>query len=302
MTLLVNIIGAGHLGKTIGHLLVKRQLVKIGSICNRSETSSINAIKFIGQGKYCPTIGELQPADITFITTPDDLISITCEELSKNQFIKRGSVVLHCSGSLTSDALISVKEKDCYVASIHPMRSFAKPELSIEQYSGTYCAIEGDKEAIPNVRSLFNSIGSITYEIDKRKKSLYHAAGVFASNYLVTLAQQALSCMREAGIENEMAMHVITNIMRGTVSNLEKTLSPEQSLTGPIQRGDISTIMKHIESLTDMERKHLYSILGKATLHLTEHNKGKKEKIEGALAAGDEDSLNRPTPFFRSRL
>ena len=302
MTLLVNIIGAGHLGKTIGHLLVKNQLVKIGSICNRSEASSINAIKFIGQGKYCATIGELQPADITFITTPDDQISITCEEFSKNPFIKRGSVVLHCSGSLTSDALISAKEKSCFVASIHPMRSFAKPELSIEQYSGTYCAIEGDKEVIPNVRSLFNSIGSITYEIDKRKKSLYHAAGVFASNYLVTLAQQALSCMREAGVENEMAMHVITNIMRGTVSNLEKTLSPEQSLTGPIQRGDISTIMKHIESLTDMEQKHLYSALGKATLQLTEHNEEKKEKIEGALAVEDEDSLSSTIPFFRSRL
>lgn len=262
----------------------------------------MNAIKFIGQGNYCPTIGELQPADITFITTPDDLISIACEELSKNKFLKKGCVILHCSGSLTSDALTSVKEKGCYVASVHPMRSFAKPELSVEQYSGTYCAIEGDKEALLNARSLFNSIGSITYEIDKNKKSSYHAAGVFASNYLVTLAQQALSCMREAGVENEMAMHVITNIMRGTVSNLETTLSPEQSLTGPIKRGDISTIMKHIASLTDQEQKHLYSALGKATLHLTEHNTVKKEKITSALAVGEEDRLNCSIPFFRSSL
>ena len=292
MTLLVNIIGAGHLGKTIGHLLVKYQLARIGSICNRSETSSIDAIKFIGQGKYCPTIAELPPADITFITTPDDLILVTCEELSKNQFLKKGSIVLHCSGSITSDALISTKEKGCYVASVHPMISFAKPELSVEQYHGTYCAIEGDKEAFPSVHYLFNSIGSITYEIDKMKKSSYHAAGVFASNYLVTLAQQALSCMRDAGVENEMAMHVITNIMRGTVSNLEKTLSPEQSLTGPIKRGDISTIMKHLESLTDIEQKCLYSTLGKATLHLTEHNSIKKDKIMGALAVEDKDVLN----------
>ena len=302
MTFLINIIGAGHLGKTIGHLFAKHPLVKIGSICNRSETSSMNAIKFIGQGKYSPTIGELPSADITLITTPDDLISVTCEELSKNEFIKRDGLVLHCSGSLTSDALISVKEKGCYIASVHPMRSFAKPELSIEQYSGTYCAIEGDKGALPKVISLFNSIGSITYEIDKTKKSSYHAAGVFASNYLVTLAQQALSCMKEAGVENEMAMHVITNIMRGTVSNLEKTLSPEQSLTGPIKRGDISTIIKHMESLTDIEQKHLYSALGKATLHLTEHTIVKKDQITCALAVEGEDLLNSSTSFFRSPL
>ena len=120
-------------------------------------------------------------------------------------------------------------------------------------------------------------------KIDKIKKSSYHAAGVFASNYLVTLAQQALSCLKEAGVENEIAMHVITNLMRGTVSNLEKTLSPEHSLTGPIKRGDISTIMKHIASLTDREQKHLYAALGKATLHLTDHNTLKKDKITNAL-------------------
>lgn len=303
MTYLVNIIGAGHLGKTIGHLLVRHGLVRIGAICNRSEISSTNAIKFIGQGKYCPSIAELPPADITFITTPDDLISTTCEELSKNQSIKAGSIVLHCSGSLTSDALVSIRKKGCYIASVHPMRSFAKPELSVEQYSGTYCAVEGDKEALPNILSLFNAIGSTTYEIDKRKKSSYHAAGVFASNYLVTIAQQALSCMKEAGVENEMAMHVITNIMRGTVSNLEKTLSPEQSLTGPIKRGDVSTIMKHMESFTDMEQRILYADLGKATLHLTDHSSVKKEKITSALTVDDEDLSKSSRPFFiRSSL
>ena len=101
MTLLVNIIGAGNLGKTIGSLLVKHQQVTIGAICNSSKISSINAINFIGQGSYCPEIDELPPADLTFITTPDDLIQATCEALSKNKFMKHGSIVLHCSGLLT---------------------------------------------------------------------------------------------------------------------------------------------------------------------------------------------------------
>lgn len=283
MPLLVNIIGAGHLGKTIGRLLVKNELIKIGAICNTSIRSSMAAIEFIGDGKYCDSISNLPPADITFITTPDDAIATVCGILSQNKFINEGNIVLHCSGSLTSDALTAIKEKGCYVASIHPMRSFVNPELSIKQYSGTYCAMEGDKEAISVTSSLFNSIGSITYEIDKGKKSLYHAAGVFASNYLVTLSQQALMCLKDAGVENEIAMRVITNIMQGTVSNLAKTLSPEQSLTGPIQRGDISIIKKHMESFSDSERKELYSGLGKATLPLTTHAKSKKDAIESVL-------------------
>lgn len=288
MVLLMNIIGAGNLGKTIGHLLVKNQLVKIGAICNTTQKSTLDAIKFIGDGVYCSEIDLLPPADITLISTPDDLISVMCKKLSENGSIKQGSIVLHCSGSLTSDVLFAAQEKGAYIASIHPMRSFAKPELSIEEYNGTYCAMEGDKEAISRLRQLFDSIGSKTYEINKEKKSLYHASGVFASNYVVTLSEQALLCLKEAGVENEMAMHVITNLMRSAISNLERTLSPKQSLTGPIQRGDVSTVKDHMGSFTDAAQKQLYSSLGRATLSLTNHDSTKKASLEEALKMTEE--------------
>lgn len=282
MTLLINIIGAGNLGKTIGHLLLKHQLVTISGICNTSKISTDAAIQFIGDGTYYSSISQLPPADITLITTPDDLIKNTCDELSKNPFLKRGSTIIHCSGSLTSDILNSVSELGCFIASIHPMRSFAKPKLSIEQYSGTYCAMEGHDNAIHILKPLFEKIGSITYQIDKTKKSSYHAAGVFSSNYLVTLAQQALSCMNDAGVETEIAMHIITNLMKGSVANLEKTLSPKLSLTGPLQRGDVLTLKKHMDALDD-EKRELYASLGKATLPLTSHEIEKQEMIEETL-------------------
>lgn len=280
----INIIGCGNLGKTLGHLLVKNQVATIGSVCNSSKASTLDAINFMGQGKYSPSIDELEPADLILITTPDDLIAPICKKLSHNPFIKQGSLVLHCSGSLASDILVPMKEKGCYLASVHPMRSFSKPELSIQHYAGTYCAVEGDEEALPKVHALFQAIGSMTYAINKKQKSLYHASGVFASNYVVTLAEQALSCMNKAGIEHETAMSLIINLMRGTLSNLETTLSPERSLTGPIQRGDVSTLMKHLESLIDEEQRLLYSVLGEATLALTKHDK--KEEIKAVLRLG----------------
>lgn len=285
MVSLVNMIGAGNLGKTIGRLLVRQQLVDLGAVCNQSEASAIQALQFIGQGQYCPNILELPPADITFITTPDDTISTVCKELSQNSLLKKGSIILHCSGALTSDVLMAIKEKGCYVASVHPMRSFARPELSVDEYSGTYCAIEGDNEALPTIHALFNAIGSVTFEIDKTKKSLYHAAGVFASNYCVTLAQQALLCLQEVGVEHDMAIHLITTIMQSTVTNLVTTLSPKKSLTGPIQRADVSTILQHMAALSNIEQQELYSMLGKATLHLTDHSTVKKDQITTALVS-----------------
>lgn len=182
------------------------------------------------------------------------------------------------------------------------MRSFAKPEISVSQYEGTFCALEGDIDILPTVKTLFESMGSVTYMINKENKSFYHAAGVFASNYLVTLSKQASLCMKEAGVENEMAMKIITSIMKGTVSNLEKTLSPEQSLTGPIQRGDISTIKKHISALgNNSEQRELYSLLGKATLNVTNHDVDKRNAIESTLA--QKDPAEKETQnFFQAKL
>lgn len=284
MTIVINIIGAGNLGRTIGHLIAKKTTFKIGSVYNRTQASAKKAIEFIGQGELCKALNELESADITFITTPDDCIAQVCEELSLQSRLKPGSIVVHCSGALDSDILIPAKNKGCYVASVHPMRSFAKPDLSVKEYEGTYCATEGDKEAISCIQELFNLIGSKTYIINKDKKTLYHVAGVFASNYVVTLAKIAELCLEEAGVDEDIAIGVISNLMQGTALNLENTLSPEKSLTGPIQRGDKQTIENHMKAFSNMESKQIYAMLGKATVKLTALNQREQEAIDKIFA------------------
>lgn len=278
----INIIGAGNLGKTIGKLIFTHDVGFIQEICNTSTKSGIEAASFIGQGEV-KTISELLPADITFITTPDDQIELCCQQLSKSSKLKKNSIVVHCSGSLSSEVLKTVREKGCFVASVHPMRSFAKPDISFKQYSGTYCAIEGDYEATNVLEELFTKIGSVVYAINKDKKSAYHAAGVFASNYLVTLCQNSLLCLKDAGVENDMSMKIIASLMQSTLNNLETTLSPDKSLTGPIKRGDINTITKHLSALPE-PLSNLYKTLGLATLNIAHLSEDVEKKIAELLS------------------
>lgn len=274
----INIIGAGNLGKTIARLIFSHNVGLIQGICNSSIESSEQAAYFIGQGQ-AKKINELLPADITFITTPDDQIESCCNKLVESSNLKEGSIVLHCSGSLSSEILRITKKRGCFTASVHPMRSFAKPEISITQYPGTYCAIEGDDKAIATLNKIFTDIGSTLYTVNRNKKGSYHAAGVFASNYLVTVCQNAFFCLENAEVEKEMASKIIISLMKSTLNNLEVTLSPEKSLTGPIQRGDINTLKKHLDSLP-YTISQLYKILGLATLPIANLPKDKREKIE----------------------
>lgn len=275
----INIIGAGRLGQTLGYLWTKYQIAEVQSILNTSEKSTLEAIEFIKRGRYCARITDLPPADVTLISSSDDQICLIAEALAAHGNIKANSLILHCSGVLNSDELSILKQKNALIVSVHPMQSFAKPSLSIERFEGTYCAIEGDAEGVMKAQKLFESIGAITYKIDKKHKAAYHAAGVFASNYVVTLAQQALDCMQLAGVEDTLAMKVITKLMAGTVSNLTETLSPTLSLTGPLKRGDQATIEKHLKGLKTQKLKKLYAILGQATLPLSGVSKAVRQRF-----------------------
>jgi predicted short-subunit dehydrogenase-like oxidoreductase (DUF2520 family) len=283
MTPSLNIIGAGNVGQTLGYLLLKQGVVRLGSICNSSNESSHRAIQFMGGGTCCSFIRDLPPADLTLITTPDAMISSVCTELSANKYLKSGSIVMHCSGALTAEALISVQLKGCYTASLHPMRSFANPSLSIQHYAGTYCAMEGDSTAISVLQALFHAIGSITCLINPDKKTLYHAAGVYASNYLVVLAELASTCLAEAGVDKQHAVSAISTLMHSTLSNLEATRSPAQSLTGPIKRGDKETIQLHLKALQTNTQHQVYRTLGTAALELTTLDDNTKRAIEQML-------------------
>ncbi len=283
MPFLINFIGAGQLGKTLGYLLVKNGVARIGAICNASDESALKAVKFIGDGTVFTTIKQLPPADIIFITTPDTIIPIACKQLSENTLLKKNSIVVHCSGALTSDSLQAIRDIGCFAASVHPIHSFASASLSIHTYQGTYCAVEGDSAALSILTRLFDAIGSKPFTLEKEKKPLYHAAGVFASNYLITLAQQALSCLSQAGIDKGIAMSIITDLMQKTVNNLTITSSPRDALTGPIKRGDAATVQKHLAALTTRLQKEIYTALGKATLSIAPLDTGKEEEISSIL-------------------
>ena len=276
----VNFIGAGKLGKNIAKQIVVNKAATIQGICN--SRSGVDAVNFIGQGRIYKSINALPPADLTFITTPDDDIQTCCEKLAKSNNLRKESIVVHCSGALTSDQLISVKKKNCSVASAHPLRSFI--EENTLQSGDAHCAIEGDKDAVERLSQLFSAIGYLVYPVDRSKKIIYHAAGVFASNYLVTLYESALFCLKEADIEDITAMKMTINLMKNTLENIEITQSAERSLTGPIKRGDLNTISQHLRVLSKMELSELYKKLGLMTLNIANLPTLKKEKMKKALS------------------
>lgn len=279
----INIIGAGRLGKTLGRLIHDTQAAIIQDICNNSMRSSIEACEFIGAGTPCSQLNNLTEADITFITVPDDQIEAVCIQFSKSTACNAKTIVLHCSGLLTSDVLAAVAAKGCPTLSCHPTHSFADPYLSVKQFFGTYCAIEGAAIAILPITEIFEKIGAKVIAINKNKKPSYHLAAIFAGNYLTTLISIALNNLKNAGIEESIAYDLLLKYLQDNVNNLKLTQSCEKALTGPIKRGDIETLTKHLAALENVDLKKLYIELAKATLGIAQHDSKKNKKILDVL-------------------
>lgn len=267
--LTINIIGAGAVGQTVGHLLVKCNVAKIQVVLNTTPESSQRAINFIGQGEICTTINDLPCADLILLTVPDQQIVSVAENLSISPNLQSGTVVLHCSGALNSECLSSLRTKHCALASIHPALSFTEPHLAVLQFANTLCALEGDVAALNVLTPLFTTIGGQVYQIKPEHKTLYHVAAVFATNYTVTLVQQAYDGFLAAGLSKQQAKTLADAFLSNVSKNMEQVAEPKQALTGPLQRGDVVTIERHLQVLTDPDVRALYLSLAHATLSMT---------------------------------
>ena len=138
----------------------------------------------------------------------------------------------------------------------------------------TYCGTEGDQSALDVLSPLFHAIGAQTVAIRREAKVLYHAGAVFASNYLVTLLDTALQTYAQAGIPQDVALKMMAALVRETSENVLQS-GPEQALTGPIARKDISTVIRQYRAVQAWDKRYgkLYKQMGKLTAQLAQRKR-----------------------------
>ena len=269
MSYRINFIGCGQLGRTLGLLWQREHTVTIGDILNRSLDSAKAAVAAIGAGRAIDDIAQIQAAELTIVACGDDAIADCSQMLADSGVLRDGDVVFHCSGAQSSTLLADCRDQGAHIASIHPIKSFANPQLAAESFAGTYCGVEGDAKALALAGPLFNKLGAHLLPIHAEHKTLYHAASVIACNYLVALQELSIQTFAEAGIEREQAMAVLKPIVSGTVENVFR-LGTSEALTGPIARGDHEVVNNQLDTISAWNKDYgnLYRLLGDLSIPL----------------------------------
>lgn len=265
----LNIVGAGKVAQTLGRLWTSHGSFAVQDVLNRSVDSGQRAVSFIGAGRAVERPAELRHANVYLIGTNDDQILPCVEILMREGKLPPGAIVFHCSGAKPSSELRPIVGADRFIASIHPIRSFASPEQIVPSFAGTYCGVEGDTRALAVLNTALTAIGAQIVPIDPQHKVIYHSAAVFACNYLVTLMDVARQAYVKAGVPDDIALKLMEPLVKETVENVFR-LGPEDALTGPIARGDMATTVKQYRAVRAWNRRFgaLYKKLGKLTKRL----------------------------------
>lgn len=276
--MIFNIIGAGRLGKNVALALVKSGQASLGGVCNQNTVRAELAIRQIGCGIAVECLEDLPAANLTFITTPDDSITRIVRDLVKKKSLSFGSLVVHCSGVLNSDILSPLREQGCHIASFHPLKAFRDGAMQADVFNRCDCVLEGDSEALEILIPMVRLLGANPVTINAEKKASYHAAAVMASNYLVTLAANAVELFLQAGMDAVQAKDIVDHLMQGSLDNIRQSPTMASALTGPLMRGDSATISQHLAALENSQTRTLYEAAAYATLSLT--NLSDKNKAE----------------------
>ena len=264
----VTIIGAGAVGRSIAFALFYSK-VKINGIYSENGVSARTLARKVRCNNFGMLNNNAQLSELIIIAVPDSRIKDIVKSLAKDSGSLKNRSIFHTSGALTSDEISVLRKKGAAVASFHPLQTFSrlKEQTSLKDI---WCAVEGDQKAVAVARVLGKKIGMNIFTVLKKNKVLYHASAVFASNYLVTVLSVVETISEFIHIPPKKVWKIYSPLVLQTVYNAIK-FSPATALTGPIVRGDVETIAKHIKALSIPPLKHLavlYSVLGIETTRL----------------------------------
>jgi len=240
----IGFIGAGTVGTALAVSLSQKG-GKVLAVSSRSLASAQRLAQLVPGCQVCQTAqGVADAAELVFITTPDDVISKVAGEIKWH----KGQDVIHCSGAHSIDILEPARQPGANVGSFHPLQTFARGNEAINNLPGSTFALEAEEPLLSRLKELAAILNGRWIELKPGDKVLYHIAAVFVSNYLVTLVKLALDLWQGFGVPGEEATKALLPLLKGTVNNIENIGLPD-CLTGPVARGDLSTISKHLNAL-----------------------------------------------------
>lgn len=262
-----SVVGTGALARSL-----TRALIQLGMTCRavfgRSQ-ESLAEFRDLFKVERTALIGSehLPLCDVVFIVISDDAIEDVASQLA-SQPMSQDQVVLHTSGVHASDVLGPLAEQGAIIGSFHPLQTFTGQEGK-KRFRGITIGVEGSDVALRTARHLADDLVASAVSIPSDRKALYHAAAVMAGNHAIAMLAVASDLWERATSDPQGGRDALGPLTRQSMENA-LDLGADAALTGPVVRGDIGTLERHLEALQTYADHLLpmYAAVVTETVHL----------------------------------
>lgn len=264
----VAVVGAGRVGTGVA-VLLQRAGHRIEAVSGRGPTRD-RAARYLPGVPVLEAVAAAETAEFVVLGVPDDLIARTAEALAGAGAVAPGRWVTHLSGARGLDALVAVREAGGGRLAIHPLQTFPDVVSAIDGIPDCAVAVTADDDAGYRVAErIADDLLGVPFRLDDDLRAGYHAAAVFASNYLVATSAVAADLFASVGVPDPV--HAMRPLQRTTLDNVAR-LGPGAALTGPVVRGDAGTIERNLQAIAEAMPKAVpaYVALARVALDLAE--------------------------------
>lgn len=190
--------------------------------------------------------GERLPdTDLLLIAVRDESIEAVAQRLV--DMVDEVAVVAHMSGFFPVTILRGIQGKGVAIGGFHPLQSLPDPETGAASLNGAFAGIDGDDLAIDTLTHLATTLGMETFRLDDSTRPAYHAASAAAANFVVASLALSADLYESAGIDPKVSRPLVERAIANVYEH-----GPEGSLTGPIARGDIETVVGHLAAAKEV--------------------------------------------------
>ncbi len=253
----VGVVGAGRVGAVLGSALRAAGHTVVGA--SGISEASRERIETLLPGVPNLTVDEVvERAELVLLAVPDDALPGLVTGLGEVGAWQPGQLVVHTSGSHGTAVLDPARRAGAIPLALHPAMTFTGTSLDLARLEGCTFAVTAPGAVLPIGQALVVEVGGEPVVVPEQARGLYHAALAHASNHLVVLVAQAAQALESAGVEapGRVLAPLLGAALDGATraADVREGVGPGAiaALTGPVSRGDVGTVSRHLEVLGDL--------------------------------------------------
>lgn len=242
----VGVIGAGRVGAVLGAALSEsgHRIVAATAV---SSASRDRAARLLPGAALLPADEVILRVDLIVLAVPDDTLAGLVRGLAESESFRPGQIVMHTSGAHGLAVLAPAVERGVLPLALHPVMTFAGRPEDVQRLDGVPFGVTAADEHRAVAETLVLEMGGEPVWVEESARTLYHAALVVGSNHLITLVAEARDLLRTAGVEDPARL--LAPLLSAALDNSLRY--GDKALTGPVSRGDVGTVRRHLHTLVE---------------------------------------------------